>query len=108
MPGVGEVEANVLLLSGTDAFTGNPRVVHGASYHRMLELFVEVGLPPEKVLKMSTSYVADVFTLNDRGRIKPGLLADLILIQGDPTKDIKDTRKISKIWRRGIEVNRRP
>jgi dihydroorotase-like cyclic amidohydrolase len=102
------IEADVLLLSGSDAFTGNPRVVHGASYHRMLELFAEAGLPPKKILRMSTSYVADVFSLNDRGRIKPGLIADLILINGDPTNDIKDTRKISKIWRRGIEVNREP
>lgn len=100
------IEAHVLLLSGTDAFTGNPRVVHGASYHRMLELFVEAGLPPEKALQMSTSYVADVFNLNDRGKIKPGLIADLILLEGDPTKDIKDTRKISKIWRKGIELDR--
>lgn len=102
------IEADVLLLSGSDAFTGNPRVVHGASYHRMLELFAEAGLPPQKILQMSTSYVADVFSLNDRGRIKPGLIADLILINGDPTNDIKDTLKISKIWRRGIEVNREP
>ena len=74
----------------------------------MLELFAEAGLPPKKILQMSTSYVADVFSLNDRGRIKPGLIADLILINGNPTNDIKDTRKISKIWRRGIEVNREP
>ncbi|MEO0572286.1 MAG: amidohydrolase family protein [Bacteroidota bacterium] len=102
------MEADVLLLSGSDAFTGNPRVVHGASYHRMLELFAEAGLPPARILQMSTSHVADVFDLTDRGRIKPGLIADLILINGDPTTDIKDTRKIVKIWRRGIEVNREP
>ncbi|HEX5169861.1 MAG TPA: amidohydrolase family protein [Cyclobacteriaceae bacterium] len=102
------IEADVLLVAGTDAFTRNPRIVHGASFHRLLELFVVAGLPPEKALQISTSNVADAFRLNDRGRIKPGFIADLVMIQGDPTRDIKDTRKISKIWRRGIEVNRMP
>ena len=100
------VDAGVLLLSGTDAFTGNPRVVHGATYHRLLELLVQAGISPQEVLQMSTSRIADVFNLNDRGRIKPGLHADLILIEGNPTTDILDTRKISKIWRNGLEVRR--
>jgi imidazolonepropionase-like amidohydrolase len=102
------IEADVLLLAGSDAFTGNPRIVHGASLHRMLELFVDAGLTPEEALQSATANVADAFDLSDRGRIKPGLRADLVLVTGDPTIDILATRDIIRIWRGGVEFVRRP
>lgn len=100
------IEENVVLLAGSDAFSKNPRIVHGASLHRLLELFVEAGLTPEETLRSATSSVADVFSLDDRGRIKPGLRADLVLLKSDPTQNIQATRDIVKIWREGIEVIR--
>ena len=100
------IDEDVLILAGSDAFSGNPRIVHGASLHRLLELFVETGLSAEETLRSATSHVADVFHLNDRGRIKPGLRADMVLVKGDPTKNILCTRDIVRIWREGIEVNR--
>lgn len=100
------IEADVRILAGSDAFTGCPRIVHGASFHRLLELFVMAGLTPEETLRTATSYVADAFELSDRGRIKPGLRADLVLINGDPTQNILATKDITKIWREGVEVDR--
>jgi imidazolonepropionase-like amidohydrolase len=100
------IDEKVVILTGSDAFSKNPRIVHGASLHRLLELFVEAGLTPEETLRSATSLVADVFSLDDRGRIKPGLRADLVLLKSDPTQNIKATRDIIKIWREGIEVNR--
>jgi imidazolonepropionase-like amidohydrolase len=102
------IDADVLLLAGTDAFTGNPRIVHGASFHRMLELFVIAGLSPEQSLQTATAKVADAFDLSDRGRIKPGLRADLVLMRGDPTQNILATRGIARVWRGGVEVVRQP
>lgn len=102
------IEADVLLLAGSDAFTGNPRIVHGASLHRMLELFVAAGLSPKEALKTATANVADAFDLSDRGRIKPGLRADLVLMRGDPTENILATRDLVKIWRSGVQTIRRP
>jgi imidazolonepropionase-like amidohydrolase len=101
-------EAGVLLLAGSDAFTGNPRIVHGASMHRLLELFVAAGVSEVATLRSATANVADAFELTDRGRIKPGLRADLVLVRGDPTTDIMVTRDILGVWRQGNEVNRQP
>jgi imidazolonepropionase-like amidohydrolase len=100
------INANVLLLAGTDAFTGNTRIVHGASMHRLLELFVIAGLSPEETLRTATSNVSDAFKLSNRGRIKPGMRADMVLMRGDPTQDILATRDIAKVWREGVELDR--
>lgn len=97
-------EAGVPLLAGSDA--PNPGTAHGASIHRELELLVEAGLPPEAALAAATSVPARAFGLADRGRIAPGLRADLLLVAGDPTKDVRATRKITAIWKRGVRLDR--
>jgi len=96
--------AGVPLLSGTDAL--NPGVVHGASLHRELELLVDAGLSPAKALTAATATPAARFGLSDRGRIAPGLRADLVLVDGDPTTDIRRTRNIVGVWKRGVAVDR--
>lgn len=92
-------EAGVTLLAGTDATVFAP--VHGASLHRELLLLTEAGLSAPAALTAATSGPADRFGLTDRGRVAPGLRADLLLVDGDPTTDISATRAIAGIWRRG-------
>lgn len=96
--------AGVPILAGTDAL--NPGVVHGASLHRELELLVAGGLSPTKALTAATATPAARFGLSDRGRIAPGLRADLVLVEGDPTADITRTRAIVGVWKRGVAVER--
>ena len=96
--------AGVPILAGTDA--PNPGTTHGASIHRELELLVKAGLTPEQALAAATSVPAHFFHLNDRGRIAPGLRADLVLVGGNPQKDITDTRNIVRIWKGGQPVER--
>jgi imidazolonepropionase-like amidohydrolase len=79
---------------------------YGASLHGELELLVEQGLTPLQALIAATSAPADAFRLADRGRIAPGLRADLLLVEGDPTLDILATRNIVAIWKRGVPVAR--
>jgi hypothetical protein len=74
--------------------------------HRELELLVQAGLTPTEALRSATSIPAKTFGLNDRGRIAPGLRADLILVKGDPTQDIVATRDIVSIWKTGAELDR--
>lgn len=97
-------DAGVTILAGSDA--SNPDTAHGATLHLELELLVRAGLTPIEALIAATSAPADRFALDDRGRIAPGLRADLLLVDGDPTSTITNTRDITAIWRNGQRVER--
>jgi imidazolonepropionase-like amidohydrolase len=64
-------------------------------------------MDPESALAAATSAPARTFGLKDRGLIKPGMRADLLLVQGDPTSDIMATRNIVAIWKRGVRFERK-
>ncbi len=97
-------QAGVTILAGTDA--PNPGTAHGAALHRELELLVEAGLTPQQALTAATSAPARAFSLKDRGRIAAGQRADLVLVDGDPTTDIRATRAIAGIWKGGHAIDR--
>jgi imidazolonepropionase-like amidohydrolase len=92
------------VLTGTDAPA--PGTSYGASVHGELALFVREGLTPVEALAAATSAPAKCFHLSDRGAIRPGLRADLVLVEGDPTQNILATRNIVAVWKRGIRVQR--
>ena len=92
------------LLVGTDS--PNPGTTHGASVHDELALLVAAGLAPEAALSAATAVPARRFGLSDRGRIAPGLRADLLLVEGDPLTDITSTRRIAGVWRGGVAYDR--
>jgi imidazolonepropionase-like amidohydrolase len=96
--------AHVPVLAGTDA--PNPGTTHGASLHRELELLTLAGLTPGEALAGATSLPAERFGLIDRGVIATGKRADLLLVNGDPTVDIKSTRQIAGVWKQGVELDR--
>ena len=96
--------AGVRILAGTDV--PNPGKVHGASLHRELELLVQAGLSPAEALSAATAVPAEACKLSDRGRIAQGRRADLVLVDGDPTRDIKATRAISHVWIAGKQFDR--
>ena len=95
--------AGVPILAGTDA--PNPGTAHGASLHRELELLVRAGLSPVEALRAATSVPASALALHDWGRIAAGLRADLVLVNGDPTRDILATRDIVAVWKLGRSVD---
>ncbi|WP_156096266.1 amidohydrolase family protein [Amycolatopsis jejuensis] len=96
--------AGVDLLAGTDASIPVPShggVAHGASVHHELALLTEAGLSPSAAFTAATATPARCFGLTDRGRIAPGLRADLLLMDGDPFTTISDSLSVTAIWRRG-------
>jgi imidazolonepropionase-like amidohydrolase len=98
--------AGVPILAGTDANAGpgipfSPR--HGESLHEELELLIDAGLSTVEALRAATVLPAQYFGLHDRGVIKPGRRADLVLIDGDPIADIHATRLIRRVWCAGVE-----
>ncbi|MGH7505159.1 MAG: CIA30 family protein, partial [Longimicrobiales bacterium] len=97
-------DAGVPILAGTDA--SNPGTAHGAAIHRELELLVAAGLTPVEALAAGTRVPAEAFGLEQRGRIAVGARADLVLVAGDPTTDITDTRAIEGVWKGGVRIER--
>ena len=100
------VQAGVPLVTGTDAPV--PGAVYGASVHVESARLVAAGIAPADALAAATSRAAAAFRLSDRGSIRPGLRADLILIDGDPSVDVVATRRIVGVWKRGVAVGRTP
>jgi imidazolonepropionase-like amidohydrolase len=99
--------AGLPILVGTDANVapGAPSTPpFGESLHHELELLVEAGLSPAEALDAATSVPADHFDLGDRGRIRPGLRADLVLLDADPLADISATRSIRGVWIAGQRI----
>lgn len=99
--------AGVALLAGTDANTDPTapvQVAHGSSLHEELALLVDAGLSPVQALAATTSVPSDVFGLGDRGRVQVGQRADLVLVDGDPTRDITATRRVQRVWIAGRPV----
>lgn len=92
-------EGGVTILAGSDS--PNRGTATGVSIHQELEMLVQAGLTPAEALVAATSAPADVFGLTHRGRIRPGHRADLLLVAGDPTSTITDSRKIVGVWKAG-------
>jgi hypothetical protein len=88
-------DAGVTIIPGTDALAGY-------MLHHELELYARAGIPPAEVLRMATWTPALVMGVDkDRGVIAPGKLADMILVDGDPTKNIRDLDKITTVIKGG-------
>ena len=73
---------------------------------RELVMMVDYGMKPLDVLRSATSVNADVFHLTDRGRIRPGLLADLVVMEGDPSKIIADLHRVRAVMKGGVFYKR--
>jgi hypothetical protein len=93
--------AGVPLLAGTD--TPEPFVPPGFSLHQELEMLVESGLSPAAALAAATINNATALNQQDRlGTVAPGKLADLVILNADPTIDIRNTRQIHAVVRGGL------
>jgi imidazolonepropionase-like amidohydrolase len=69
---------------------------------REMEMMVDYGMKPMDVLRSATSVNATVFGYADKiGRIKKGLLADLVIVAGDPSTSIKDIRRVLFVMKDG-------
>lgn len=93
------------LVAGSDS--GNPLLVHGPAIHRELQLWVSAGVPPAAALQGATSNAARLLGAGHRlGAVKPGLEANLLLVDGNPLGDISATERISAVFFKGERVNR--
>lgn len=96
--------AGVRLALGTDA--GMTAVFHGLAVHHELELLVRAGLTPHEALTAATAVAAEKVGASARlGTIEVGKEADLILLRADPLADIRNTRAIDLVVKRGVRYD---
>jgi imidazolonepropionase-like amidohydrolase len=89
----------------TFAMGGDVGVFAHGDNARELELLVQdYGFSPLEVLRAATSGNARIFHLADRGRLAPGLLADLVAVTGDPTQQIQALRQVKLVMKGGVVV----
>jgi imidazolonepropionase-like amidohydrolase len=89
-------EAGVRIAVGTDA----PAIPHGKNAAELVAL-VSRGMSPLQVLRAATVTAAELIDVTDRGRLAPGLLADVIAVPGDPLQDITVTQDVRFVMKGG-------
>ncbi|HKI95900.1 MAG TPA: amidohydrolase family protein [Gemmatimonadales bacterium] len=87
-------------------FGGDVGVFSHGTNVRELETMVEYGMSPLEAVISATSRNAEIFHLADRGRVAPGLLADLIAVPGDPTRDVHVLRDVRFVMQGGAVVKK--
>jgi imidazolonepropionase-like amidohydrolase len=96
--------AGVPLLAGTD--TGDPWSYPGEELHEELALMVKAGLKPVEALRTATVNPARFLDGDDLGRVAPGYVADLVLLDANPLEDIRNTRRIAAVVSAGHYLTR--
>jgi imidazolonepropionase-like amidohydrolase len=95
--------AGVTIINGSDVGA----FAHG-ELGRELELMVDYGMTPVQALKAATSTASSALGLGEKvGAIKPGLRADLVAVDGDPTREIASVRKVKLVMKDGV-IHRQP
>jgi imidazolonepropionase-like amidohydrolase len=94
-------DAGVKIAVGTDA----PAIPHGTNATELVAL-VQRGLTPAAVLRAATVTAAELIDVTDRGRLAPGLLADVIGVPGNPLEDITVTQRVRSVMKGGKVFDR--
>lgn len=98
-------KAGVLLVTGSGA--GSPLTLHGPTIQREVELWVEAGVPPAVALQAATYNAARLLGVSDRiGLIREGHDANLLLVDGNPLKEIKQLESIQSVIYKGERISR--
>ncbi|MES2304318.1 MAG: amidohydrolase family protein [Gemmatimonadota bacterium] len=99
------LDAGILVVAGTDAPW--PGQYYGEGLHRELELLVEAGLTPLEVITLATRNAARLVNAESEwGTVEPGKVADLLLVRGDPSTQIGDSRNIVQLMQGGKLIDR--
>lgn len=88
--------SGVKIVSGTDNWAG-------FALHRELELYAEAGIPNAEVLRIATLHPAQMLGIEkDHGTVSEGKLADFVIVDGDPLRNMRDIRKVVTVVKDGV------
>jgi imidazolonepropionase-like amidohydrolase len=90
------IERGARIACGTDA----PAIPHGRNAKELIAL-VDRGMTPVQAIRAATTVAAELIDVDDRGRLEPGLLADVVAVPGDPTADITLTEQVRFVMKGG-------
>jgi imidazolonepropionase-like amidohydrolase len=96
--------AGVTIALGDD--TGIENTFYGYGEHHELELMVAAGMTPMQAIVAATKTPAELLRLERLGTLARGKSADFVVLDGNPLEDIRNTKKISRVYQRGQEVDR--
>lgn len=101
-------DAGILIALGTDS-GATPVRAQGFSEHLELELMVQAGLTPLQAITVATKNAATLLEINDRlGTLAKGKIADLIILDGNPADNIRNTRNIEAVYKAGKQISKGP
>jgi imidazolonepropionase-like amidohydrolase len=96
-------EAGVRIGFGADS-GATPEQIPGWAEHLELRLMVKAGLTPAQALAVATKNAAELMRLDDRGVLAVGRRADFVVLDGDPSRDIRAVDRIEGVWQDGVRV----
>jgi imidazolonepropionase-like amidohydrolase len=96
--------AGVTIALGDD--TGIENTFYGYGEHHELELMVAAGMTPMQAIVAATRTPAELLKLDRLGTLASGKSADFVVLDANPLDNIGNTKKISKVYQRGLEVDR--
>ena len=93
-------KAGVTIVFGTDVMIGADGETRGTLAISYIDSFAEAGVPQAEILRSATIHAAKLLGVeNDRGRIRPGQMADIIAVRGNPLQDISVLKAVTfVIW----------
>ena len=101
-------DAGILVALGTDS-GATPIRVQGFAEHMELVLMVKSGLTPLQAISIATKNAAQLLRIaDDYGTLEPGKKANFIVLDKDPSQDIRNTQTIHAVWKNGVKVSDGP
>jgi imidazolonepropionase-like amidohydrolase len=91
------IAAGVRIAFGTDAAV----IPHGTNAREFAAL-VDRGMSPLEAIRSATVHAAELLGVEDRGRLAPGLRADIVAVPGNPLEDIRVTERVSFVMKHGV------
>jgi imidazolonepropionase-like amidohydrolase len=92
-------ESGVKILGGTDS--PNYGMNYSTQLYEELSLLKGCGIDDERLLKMVTTHIYECFELREFGKLEKGRMANFLLVEGKPYRDIEDLRNYKRIWKKG-------